>query len=278
MHSNKFDIEQQLKGYRVPETRSKEEAWNLLSKKIAEHKAPKHTKIRMIGWSSVAAAAVVLLYFTLFREAEQPGFAKNDLAPSQLVWLPDSSRVTLKTRSELTYSYRKRNGERVIGMKGEAFFEVKKGKTFRVSFPGGDLEVLGTAFNIQAYSPESGRVDCYEGSVKVSLHQQEIILKKGQAVTFDTEKADGPFEISPEVLSDLPEGTYYWHSRPLKEILLLICQREGYTLAASDSMLEQRFTGRLNLAQSGVSLQILSRAMNFNYLIENNKLQLIERN
>ena len=81
MHSNKFDIEQQLKGYRVPETRSKEEAWNLLSKKIAEHKAPKHTKIRMIGWSSVAAAAVVLLYFTLFREAEQPGFAKNDLAP-----------------------------------------------------------------------------------------------------------------------------------------------------------------------------------------------------
>jgi ferric-dicitrate binding protein FerR (iron transport regulator) len=201
----------------------------------------------------------------------------NDGLAKQIVWLPDSSQVELKAYSEIKYNYGRIGNARAINLKGEAFFDVKEGKPFKVKFPGGHLQVLGTRFNIQAYSPESGRVDCFEGAVKLSVHQKNYILEKGSSLTFDESSVDGPFGFKPEERQNLPDNVYEWANRPLKEILTLICQREGYQLEAPDGILNKRFTGKVPLKDSGQALKIIATAMDFNYQIENNKLHIFEK-
>jgi transmembrane sensor len=68
--------------------------------------------------------------------------------------LPDGSRVTLNSGSEIRYPTRFTKGTREIQLTGEAFFEVTKDKKhpFIVRTDKLNVEVLGTTFNVSAYN------------------------------------------------------------------------------------------------------------------------------
>jgi len=98
----------------------------------------------------------------------------------QLV-LPDGTSIWLNAESSITYPAIFAAHERRVIITGEVYFEVAKDKTkpFRVVVADEqEIEVLGTHFNINAYSDE-GRVktSLLEGSLKVNKQ----ILKPGQA-------------------------------------------------------------------------------------------------
>ena len=276
------NIERLLSGYEVPATKSKREAWEQLNRKISENEKPtKHQPVRRINFayyiSGAAAAAVILILmlFNFFRPTEE--FNNTQMAVKETV-LPDSSQVVLKTNSKIEYHERLLDGARLVDLEGEAFFAVTKGKKFQVDFPGGNLHVLGTKFNIRAYSEDIGRVDCFEGSVKLKINKQDIVLTKGQAVSFSPDHIEGPFEINAENLTGITDNLYHWTDRPLKEILELICAREGYQLSASETVLAKRFTGPLNLTNGKQALTILTKAMNLDYKLTNNQLKIVESN
>lgn len=277
MKQQQLDIDQHVSGFKVPANVSREEAWGQLQQKLNRTPKSNTAKIKKLQWATAAAAAMLIALLIVFESGLFAPRVQNTQLAQQQVWLPDSSLVRLKARSELSYKYRTISGNRALRLRGEAFFDVKKGHAFTVSFPGGQLKVLGTKFNIQAYSSESGRVDCVEGSVKVQIHQSEFILEKGQSLTFDSQSTDGPFSFDANGKSALPDNTYHWANRPLKEILMLICQREGYQLVAPERLLQQRFTGSLQLADCNQTLQIISRAMNIDYKIENHQLIIFEK-
>lgn len=119
--------------------------------------------------------------------------------------LPDGSRVWLNAASSITFPTTFTGKERKVEITGEAYFEVarpplttsgKEGK--KVPFivdilsstgeaGGGQVEVLGTHFNINAYNDEPViKTTLLEGSVKVVIHQssivnrQSVILQPGQ--------------------------------------------------------------------------------------------------
>ncbi|MGD9557172.1 MAG: FecR family protein [Mangrovibacterium sp.] len=280
MEQQKFDMEQHFSGWKVPASRTKEEAWESLSNKIAAGtkvsvpKKPAAKKYSLVLWAG-AAAAVFLLTLTagpklgLFSHP-----VKNKGQAAQVVWLPDSSRVNLKARSEITYSY---FGKRELKLKGEAFFQVKPGKKFRVKFPGGNLTVLGTSFNILAYSDSSGRIDCFSGTVGIRIHGKETTLKANQSVLFDSSSTEGPFSFDPQEVLSLPPGTYRWSNRPLRDVLTLLCERQGLRLEAPQPVLDRKFSGSLDVDKTSQALQILSTAMQFNWKIENGKLMILEK-
>ena len=238
----------------------------------------KEIYLRPVIRITVAAAVLILVLLGISVTGLFTHKIIDNTLASRVCWLPDSSRVKLKAYSSLKYNYRKTDGVRMIRLKGEAFFDVKKGKTFEVQFPGGRLKVLGTRFNIQAYSANSGRIDCYSGSVELTIHDQDFILGRGKSLTFDEKSADGPFNFDMDKKLNLPDNTYCWLNRPLREVLMLICQRENYTLKAPEELLMKRFTGQLNLEKNGQALQILAKAMNFSYQIKDGKLMIIEKN
>lgn len=280
MKRQDLDIDKQVSGYQVPATKSKAEAWDELSRKLdsdQKQRTPQKRTIKLAYWVGAAAASLIfmaLLFGLLAKNDDTTLVAQRE---TQQTLLPDSTQVTLKRNTKVEYQKRLIDGARLVSMQGEAFFEVTKGNKFIVDFPGGKLKVLGTKFNIQSYTPKTGRVECYEGSVALEINKEKIVLTKGQAVNFTPKTLEGPFLFEAKEKLALPDNLYRWTDRSLEEILVLICAREGYRLKASPQVLQQRFSGVLNLSNSQQALTILTKAMNLEYQLNNNKLEVFEK-
>lgn len=96
------------------------------------------------------------------------------------VRLPDGSHVWLNAASSLKYPTSFAAAQRVVELKGEAYFEISKDKIrpFIVKLAdGSDVKVLGTHFNVMAYENEKekaitlleGRVEITKGNVSQRL-------------------------------------------------------------------------------------------------------------
>lgn len=100
------------------------------------------------------------------------------------VVLPDGTRVWLNSASALDYPVSfKGSRERVVELKGEAYFEVAKDAAhpFLVKTDKQVVSVLGTHFNVNAYSDEGAvRTTLEEGSVRVLAGGVEKLLVPGQ--------------------------------------------------------------------------------------------------
>ena len=107
------------------------------------------------------------------------------------ITLNDGTKVWLNAGSSLTYPVAFVGNERKVTMSGEAYFEVatlqlRSGQKmpFKVKInESAEVEVLGTHFNINAYSDEASiNTTLLEGSVRVTANKKNQLLKPGQQV------------------------------------------------------------------------------------------------
>jgi transmembrane sensor len=99
------------------------------------------------------------------------------------VILPDGTAVWLNASSSLTYPLAFRGKTRGVSLQGEAYFEVAKNpdKPFVVQVNSMQVTVLGTHFNVNAYTEHSGiQTTLVEGSVRLSQGNNQVILKPGE--------------------------------------------------------------------------------------------------
>jgi transmembrane sensor len=97
--------------------------------------------------------------------------------------LPDGSLVWLNASSSIHFPTSFIEKERRVEVTGEAYFEVAKNadKPFVVSVNNSEVQVLGTHFNINAYSDEEEvRTTLLEGSVKFIDGNNSSLLQPGQ--------------------------------------------------------------------------------------------------
>ena len=100
----------------------------------------------------------------------------------QLV-LSDGSKVWLNASSSLRFPSSFKGNERNVELKGEGYFEIahNAGKPFHVNANGVEVEVLGTHFNVMAYTDESIlKTTLVEGKVKVKKGNEIVLLQPGQ--------------------------------------------------------------------------------------------------
>ena len=96
---------------------------------------------------------------------------------------PTSFARRLASGAEVSCNYSAtswNDGERILKLKGQVYFEVKKGSKFSVRSTQGIVSVLGTSFNI--YDREGAyKVECFTGKVKVESIESEtkVYLTKG---------------------------------------------------------------------------------------------------
>lgn len=113
--------------------------------------------------------------------------------------LPDGTTVWLNARSEMVYPAVFSGARREVKLDGEGYFEVKHDRKspFVVHTQKCDIEVLGTKFNVEAYSDsEEFSTSLMEGSVKVtdnSATSASVLLKPSQEVHLK----DGKLLVSP---------------------------------------------------------------------------------
>ena len=109
----------------------------------------------------------------------------------QLV-LSDGTVVWLNAASSLRFPVTFSNKERLVELKGEAYFEVKKGeRPFKVSLQNGSqIEVKGTAFNVNAYQDEDLlRTTLLEGKINFMMLGKTQALLPGQQIRLAYEQS-----------------------------------------------------------------------------------------
>lgn len=103
----------------------------------------------------------------------------------QLV-LPDGSKVWLNAASSIKYPTVFAENERLVEVKGEAYFEIadNKKKPFMVKVNDAMVtEVLGTSFNINSYENEKAvKTTLIDGLIRVNAYGHLQMLKPGQQV------------------------------------------------------------------------------------------------
>lgn len=162
--------------------------WSNIDTLTKEDTQTRHNKRRpLIRWMGYAAAAASVALVIIFWTNNPETKIVAQKAEQTQYFLPDSSLVRLNAATTASFNAKKWEEERVIQLEGEAFFEVKKGSTFKVKTTRGTVEVLGTSFNVNTHD---GRfeVACYTGRVKVALDQSgapEEVLTPGKKISLD---------------------------------------------------------------------------------------------
>ena len=116
---------------------------------------------------AVAASLLFLIAFWYWPRPENIVFYKIAKGEQKESVFPDESSFVLNADSELKYDAGNWSRNRSVDLKGEAFFDVKKGAKFKVNTPNGNIVVLGTQFNVWARK-DILEVNCTSGKVVVS--------------------------------------------------------------------------------------------------------------
>ena len=156
------------------------DAMLLADDKALEQRRPASYLLRRIGvqaarWAAVLVLAFAASYWLLeHRQEAVPREAVNvvsvPLGQRTELMLADGTKVYLNAGSTLSYPSAFGQNGRQVELDGEAYFEVTRdeGKPFVVHTQMCDVEVLGTKFNVEAYSEQNAfSAALMEGRVKV---------------------------------------------------------------------------------------------------------------
>lgn len=161
---------------------------------------------------------------------------RNHQYKPQLVILADSTRVWLSPQSTLSYIvFTGQEKERSIKLEGEAFFDVAKDEQHPFVVYTGAIatKVLGTSFNIEAYSNENAmRVSLVRGAVAVSgADSIGHILKPGDMLHYS--KRNQSYKTDRIRITDPDEwinGSLVFNEVPLADAVRRVAARNGLTI------------------------------------------------
>ena len=149
---------------------------------------PEPKTIRLQPWiGRVAAILVLALGIAFFFYTNHTTSLTAAAGERTAFTLPDNSEVVLNAGSEASYKSWNWDNNRDVKLEGEAYFKVAKGQTFDVKTPLGTVTVVGTQFNVKARNNRFD-VTCFEGKVRVSHSNKEVLLTPGMSVAYEGDK------------------------------------------------------------------------------------------
>ncbi|SHL88592.1 FecR domain-containing protein [Chitinophaga sp. CF418] len=138
--------------------------------------------------------------------------------------LSDGTEIRMNAGSTLQFPFGFAGSSREISLTGEAYVKVAAaaGQPFTVHTPEATIQVLGTEFNINTYSPGKAAISLVQGAVKVLAGKQKVVLQPGFQAEYTTQNGINthPFDKN-DVLSWL-EGEYDFRETPLSEIIPIL--------------------------------------------------------
>lgn len=202
-----------------------------------------------IYWMAAAAAAAIALVLTfVFLWPTGMEQYQTPMAETLELDLPDRSTVVVNAGSELRYAADRWAEERKVRLRGEAFFQVEKGARFVVVTELGEVEVLGTAFNVFSRT-NTFSVSCQEGSVAVrSTTGKETVLEAGDAATL----LNGEWQTSqraPEAIATWRSGLYTYDSQPIGTVLEEVERQYDVSISYPEAIGSEMITMRFEKSQ-----------------------------
>lgn len=194
--------------------------------------------------------------------------------------LADGSKVWINAASSLRFPTAFNGDERRVELTGEAYFEVAgdPGKPFKVIVNGIEVAVLGTHFNINAYTDESSiRTTLVEGAVKVTGEHQSLLLSPGQQAQVD--KAGEMILIKKanlDVATAWKNGRFEFEDNSITSVMQQIQRWYNVAVVYDGKIPDIRFSGAIS-RQENVSkvLSMLELTHLVRFRMENNTIHII---
>ncbi len=284
--------------YEIEEERVQKVLDNIIAQNYSNRNVPKTNSVdkkrdisRQLYFGSVAAAILILItsiYY--FNGIEVPG-VKVD-SPTQItksnprgqrstIILPDSSVVQLNSESKIVYQSDFRT-HREVQLSGEAFFSVKKGHVpFRVHTQNLTTTVLGTKFNVKAFTEEQyERISLVEGSVKVENSQNDQIetsyLEHGERLVYDDkERVTYISELDADELA-WKDGFLVFNNTGVSEFTHLLRRWYGVEVTIiGNPNSKWEINGRYKTYSLELLLESIKFTENIDYKIKNKTVELV---
>lgn len=190
--------------------------------------------------------------------------------------LSDGTHVWLNAGSSITYPVAFSGNERKVVLRGEGYFEVKKhdAKKFIVEANGTTTEVLGTHFNINAYTDEPViKVTLLEGAVRLvgAKPGEEAVLHPGRQALVSS----STFKL---INADLDQvmawknGFFAFKNASLPTVMQQIARWYDVDIVYQGAISKDVFTGEIDNSISLKKLLDNLAKASINYTIEGKKL------
>ncbi|WP_207513528.1 FecR family protein [Longitalea luteola] len=213
--------------------------------------------------------------------------------------LPDGSRVWLNAASSIRYPIAFSQHDRTVEVTGEVYFEAasiasgpdgKKIPLFvDISTAGNTVEsqrrrveVLGTHFNINAYSDEPAiKVTLLEGKIKVMAAQEQAHIYEGQQARISLAAQTQTNKKFIQILNDVDiaqavawkDGKFNFNHSDLKTVMRQIVRWYDLEVVYYPSVPEEKFFGEMhrNTTITGV-LMVLEETSSVHFTLEGRRI------
>ncbi len=188
----------------------------------------------------------------------------------------DGTRVWLNSASSITYPTAFTGSDRVVELRGQAYFEVSENRLqpFKVKANGVEVEVLGTHFDIMAYGDEASvNTTLVEGSVKV-YNGHTAILKPGQqAIADNATRRLSLQEANIGAVIAWKNGLFEFNNISLEHILKEIARWYDVEIVNGTSKSGELYGGSISRQQKlSDVLELLALDSDYRFRIEERKV------
>lgn len=190
--------------------------------------------------------------------------------------LADGTTVWLNSESSIKFPVRFQGQKREVHLEGEAFFKVKHDTTapFHVYVGGDDICVLGTSFNVCAYSGESfWHTTLVEGKVIVRHEGQELRLNPSGQYQLNTVTREVKVQnVDTELYTSWMNGKLFFKGFRLEDIVRQLERWYDFNMFyENEDLKELKFRGVINKYDSfDTVLKILEQTTDIQFTIHGN--------
>jgi ferric-dicitrate binding protein FerR (iron transport regulator) len=191
------------------------------------------------------------------------------------VTLPDGTIVWLNSASSITFPTAFTDKNREVALKGEAYFEVASNakQPFMVKVNKMEVQVLGTSFNLMAYTDEQAiKTTLVDGAVKVVQESKDVILKPGQQAQIDN---NGDMKV---VKADLDatiawkNGLFTFNDATIEDVMRQLGRWYDMEIVYPEGIPQDHFRGEMFRNENMSSVLKILEASGVNFSIQGRKI------
>jgi ferric-dicitrate binding protein FerR (iron transport regulator) len=176
---------------------------------------------------SIAASIAILFAIStgIYKYVSHKDITYSDVVTTfgkiKTLQLPDGTVVTLNACSSLNFPDEFDENERRITLEGEAYFQVAKNESqpFIITTGKFDVKVLGTEFNVKAYSvDEIQSVNVKSGKVQIEMPEATIRLIANEQLKINLLSDEYSKEKEEQPVAVWKKGWLFFDGTPIRDV------------------------------------------------------------
>lgn len=214
-------------------------------------------------WYRIAAILVLSVSISILIYQKNSLIHFKSTIDNEEFVLSDGTIVSLSKGSTISYP-KKFDNERRVEVSGQALMRVakNKNKTFVLTTPDMEIQVLGTTFFISDFEhDEIGEIQLIEGKISLKTNKDKdksIVLTEGQRLSIDASGTSLTESLNTQIYHWYPPD-FDFKNVPLSDVIEKISDFYGIIISIDDDLRQCMFTGNLNKLEAEDMLNSISK-------------------